>query len=34
MGTVVVIFEIIIGLWVLRIMIAILHSLWASLPIA
>lgn len=33
MGTVVTIFEIIIGLWVLRIVIAILHSLWAALPI-
>ena len=33
MGTVVAIFEIIIGLWVLRIVIAILHSLWAALPI-
>lgn len=33
MGTVLKIFGVIVALWVLRIIIAVLHTLWASLPI-
>ena len=33
MGTVVAILEIILALWVLRVVVAILHSLWDALPI-
>lgn len=32
-GTVTTILTIVIALWVLRIVIAVLHSLWAALPI-
>lgn len=32
-GTVTAILTIVVALWVLRIVIAILHSLWAALPI-
>lgn len=32
-GTVLTILQIVIGLWVFRIVIAFLHSLWAALPI-
>ena len=33
MGTVVAIMEIVLALWVLRVCVAILHSLWDALPI-
>lgn len=33
MHTVWIIFSLIVALWVLRIVIAVLHTLWASLPV-